>query len=561
MAKFRAKPDWSVLDMLTGFLSGAMVGLGVVFMLGATLTFCLVPIAYDTIHLQDTMFFAELGWRILNGALPTIDFNHFYGGVVAQYVAWAFQLFGVSVKSIDYAFVMMMLSTLGLAMIVAAWRTTRLSALALAMLVVACVLARVPFEELTAIQRPTSAHSFVYNRLGSAIALVLTVFALIPASKRWPDVIAGLLCGAAAYMIVLIKPTFVPFLPVFYLALLLQGRWIALAASAVGLGVAIVALDPGAARIIASFDYAVGSAGSRVSITDLILKTVAVFLVQPMPLLFVFLALVVAIKTGGRRAVMFTLAAFGLTVGFGGMTATMGWRGSIGQQALPFLSVICVVFYEWARKLERPNQSALGFLQLTAICVVMSFTLPQLAQSTLSGLVGYLRQPLVLFSEGPLSTYLAWSDEFITPKGQISEPMPLAEQIDAAKAHLEAGLKINVGVEYAMIADGVALLDQVPNVKNLGIGGDYGMFTFALGAVPVMGYPVWVSTTSPEFAPEQPLPENLGLMMIRRVNPNALSDQLLSKMEATFVPCASSKLWLLYVRASLDRTFCDSLNG
>ena len=52
---------------------------------------------------------------------------------------------------------------------------------------------------------------------------------------------------------------------------------------------------------------AVASAGTRVSTSDLILKTIAVFLVQPMTLLFVLLALIVTLRPAGRGAVGFVL--------------------------------------------------------------------------------------------------------------------------------------------------------------------------------------------------------------------------------------------------------------
>lgn len=556
------KTDWSVLDFLQKIAAAVLLWLGSALIIGAVASFCLVPLVYDTIHLQDTLFFAELGWRVLNGAVPTVDFNHFYGGVVAQYVAWAFACFGVTVKSVDYAFVMMAATAMGLAALVSLRRITLLSFLALSTIVVASCLARVPFEELTAIQRPTSGHSFVYNRFASALAVILTVFALVPAPGRLLDALAGVACGVAAYLIVLIKPTFVPFLPAFLLALVLMQRWVALGAALVGLALSVTLIDPMGARVMAAFDYAVASAGIRVSTGDLMLKTIAVFLVQPMPLLFVLLALIVTARIGGRSSVAFVIAALGLTVGFAGMTATMGWRGSIGQQALPFLSGICVVFYEWARRRSPDGSSPVRFLQLISVCVVMSFSLPQLGQSVLGGLVGNLRQPLLLLQDTPLGTYLAWSDEFVTLSGgQIRKPMALDDQVASAKAHLEAGKKINVGVEYTMIADGVRLLQNVPDIQSMGLGGDYGVFSFAMQTQSVLGYPVWVATNSPELAPGLPLPDGVDVMMIRRVNANEMSFQLLDKMENIFVPCASSTLWTMYLRTGLDATFCQSLNA
>jgi len=61
------------------------------------------PIAYDTDHFGDTLFILDAGWRVHLGLTPTVDFNYFYGGVVAQVIAWAIGLFGPSAKAYDFA--------------------------------------------------------------------------------------------------------------------------------------------------------------------------------------------------------------------------------------------------------------------------------------------------------------------------------------------------------------------------------------------------------------------------------------------------------------------------
>ncbi len=551
------RPDRSPFVFLARVLSGFVVGFGCLLMATALLAYLLVPIAYDTIHLQDTLFFAELGWRILQGLTPHADFNHFYGGVIAQYVAWAFQAFGITVKSIDYAFVMMLGTSVALASVVSWRRISPISFVALLLIVFACVLARVPFEEMTAIQRPSSAHSFIYNRFATSLAVGLLVFVLVPLKRSMAETASACVAGLCAYLIVLIKPTFAPFLPAFLLALLVQARWLSFGLSAVGIFVAIALFDPWMTHVTRAYGYAISAAGSHTSVSDLILKTVAVFLAQPLTLLFVLLSLLLVIRDRSREAWILVMAAVIVMIGCAGMTATMGWRGSIGQQVLPFLSAAALGLYEWSRRRSGTSREAMNLQKIIALAITLSFALPHLAQSTLAGLVAQKRTSLVLFSDGPLATYLPWSDEFVGSDGQpIRSWTPLEKQIGPAREHILSGKKINVGVENVLFADGIELLKGVPDLQERGLAGNYGGFNFALQVRSIPGYPVWVHSTSSELAEGQELPSGIDLMMILRLNKTALSDQLLRKMSGSFLLCDVSPFWELYVRVGSDDSFC-----
>ena len=236
----------------------------------AALAFLAVPIAYDTLHVPDTLFLAELGWRQMQGLDPVLEFGHFYGGVVARYIATAFILFGTSLKSIDYAFGLMALSLLILAVGLCWTRASRLTTLALCMVVTACLLARVPLEMLTAIQRPTASHAFVYNRLAIALAVILVIFALLPAKDRRVEAGTALLAGGLCYGLVLIKPTFVVFTPFFLAALTIQGRWLGLGLGLIGLVAAGLILDFGAERALGAFSYGVAAASGNTSVSGMV---------------------------------------------------------------------------------------------------------------------------------------------------------------------------------------------------------------------------------------------------------------------------------------------------
>ncbi|QCO58124.1 hypothetical protein EOK75_20420 (plasmid) [Pseudorhodobacter turbinis] len=524
--------------------------------------FIFVPIAYDTLFLQDTMFFSDLGWRVLNGAKPTEDFGHFYGGVIAQYIAWAFQIFGTGVKSIDYAFVMMLATACALAALVAWRRLSLFTMVALCMILFAALLARVPLEELTAVQRPAATHAFIYNRFAAGLAAILTLFALIPARDSRSELLAAFICGAFAYLIVLIKPTFVPFVPAFLASLALRARWQSCFIASLGLVAGLLILDPGADRALAAFAYGVASAGGNTTIPNMIMKTAAVFFVQPLTMLSIFA--VGAVLVFDRRAgtVQFLLAGLALTIGYAGMTTTMGWHGDVGQQALPFMAALCLAGYEWGRHGADRLNDQLCYLRITAACVVMAFSLPQLVQTCLSGALAVRRAPLIQMTGTPLDSYLAWSDEFVgADRRPFKQLESLDIQIQAAKAHIAAEKSGNAGLHYVMLIDAVMLLRSVPGIVNRGIAGDMSFFPFIMQAPPINGFPAWLSLAAPELAEGKPLPEGIDLMMIRKVERSAMSLRLLTKMEGRFTRCLGSNFWDLYVRDGTDAAFCGTING
>jgi len=531
-------------------------------MLCALTFFIFVPIAYDTIFLQDTMFFGDLGWRVLNGAKPTEDFGHFYGGVIEQYIAWAFQIFGTGVKSIDYAFVMMLATACALAALVAWRRLSLFTVVALCMILFASLLARVPLEELTAVQRPAATHAFIYNRFAAALAVILTLFALIPAQDRRIEWIAAFICGTFAYLIVLIKPTFVPFVPAFLAALALRERWQSCSIAFLGLVAGLLILDPGAGRALAAFEYGVASAGGNTTIPNMMMKAAAVFFVQPLTMLSVFAVGAVLVFDRRTGTVQFVLAGLALTIGYAGMTATMGWHGDVGQQALPFMAALCLAGYERSRNgADRLNDQSC-YLRITAACVVMAFSLPQLVQTCLSGAVAFSRAPLIQMTGTPLDSYLAWSDEFVgADRRPFKQPEPLEVQIQAAQAHIAAGRSGNAGVNYVMLIDAVTLLRSIPGIENRRIAGDMSFFPFIMQAPPINGFPAWLSPASPELAEGKPLPEDIDLMMIRNVERPAITLLLLAKMEGRFIRCLGSAFWDLYVRNGTDAAFCGAIDG
>lgn len=552
------------VDSPLGFLArfgGWAVWLSVALLVPAAMALvALVPFAFNTLHVQDTMFFADLGWRVLHGLTPTLDFGHFYGGVVAHYVAWAFALFGVDAKAIDYAFLLMLASVAGFAFVLCLRRTSRLGMVALMLVIAACLLARVPLEMMTAVQKPVAAHSFIYNRLAITIVLPLSLFALLRADVKVLELMAGLLAGAGAFVLVLIKPTFITFVPFFVLALVVMQRWPALLAVAVGFVLTLLIVDPGAAKARAAFDYATASTAAAVSIPELLFKCVGVFLVHPLALFSTLAALLLSVRVCTTQALAGGVATLLLAAGFAGMTATMGWQGDIGQQTLPFMAVIVLALAERIAAVgaHADRAHSVPFVQVLALMSALAFSLPQLAQTCLSGVFALSKARLIQTTQTPLDSYLAWSDDLRDAQGRkITAATPWEAQVAATVAHLEAGKKTNAGVQYVQIIDGVRLLQSLPDIATRGVAGDLGAFAYALQTQPIAAYPTWVSSNAPELKSDRPLPAEIDVMILRNQGVSKTTQLLRTKMGDDFVRCVSSPLWTAYVHRDSAQDSCD----
>ena len=67
-------------------------------LLAAAITL-LAPVAFMTSNTRDAFFLLDVAWRTYNGALPAVDFQHFYGGLTEQTIGWAMMIFGPSAKA------------------------------------------------------------------------------------------------------------------------------------------------------------------------------------------------------------------------------------------------------------------------------------------------------------------------------------------------------------------------------------------------------------------------------------------------------------------------------
>jgi hypothetical protein len=360
------------------------------------------------------------------------------------------------------------------------------------------------------------------------------------------------------YALVLLKPTFVVFTPFFLTALAVQRRWVAVGTALLGIVVAIAVMDPSGARAMGAFSYGVASAGGNTTVTGMVLKCFAVFLVHPLSLCLVLLIAGASMRVrdihGGRIFIVVIL----LGAGFAGMTATMGWLGDVGQQTLPFYAVVALAYSEILGRRDTVPTDLTAVVRIAALALVLAFSLPQLAQTSLSGIAAALRQPLIESTGTPLDRYLAWSDELTDSTGRtMSESVPWEAQIAAAAAHLEKSGPSNAGVEYVHLIEAARLLQKVPEAARRGIVGDANGLAYILQTPPVASFPVWVNTSAPELIAGRSLPAEVEIVMIRRIAPQEISRRLNTMLTPDFMPCLQSRLWTLSIRKNNSGNFCQ----
>ena len=142
--------------------------------------------------------------------MPGVDFGHFYGGMHEWFVAQGLHLSGGTIKALDYALVLEFI-VVALGLQIVAWR--RLDALTTALLTLLCAVvlfARQPLESTQIIIQTASAHSFAYNRLGTALTIIAAALLLVRSESRWADIAAGAVAGVAVTAAMLAKATFFP---------------------------------------------------------------------------------------------------------------------------------------------------------------------------------------------------------------------------------------------------------------------------------------------------------------------------------------------------------------
>ncbi len=529
------------------------------FVVITLLAFTLGPIVYDTIHLRDTLFLTEIGWRAFNGFEPIHDFNHLYGGVTAEYIAMAIHLTGPAIKSLDYATVLMLGTIVAILGIVSFRRVSGTVLVTLFLLCASVMLARAPLEKVFVFMNPISAHSFIYNRFGTCLMICVAVFALLPAQDRRGGLIAAFFCGVACYVLVLTKPTlFLPSLAVI-LCLLIQSRFNDLLIWILGLIATALVLDFGFDRVLGSFNYSFTMQGEDSSnLVGLFKKAIRLGLVVQFQLGMMIALAVHLFWVGGWAHRRFVLSGIVVMTTYFGTAVTFGTLAHVGQQTLPFVCLFglaATALIARATEVERKKLPSYGLS--FSLAITLLFALPHLANTVLTAGLGLAHRDKVEIAEGPMSNLLGHSGEF-PPTPSTSERERIARRAANVKAHIDAGGIETAGMAYAMLADGLELLNPLGDLSDRGVVSGSGVvFSFAVGSRPVLGYPVWVRAFSPELAAEGPMSTDIDIILVSRLTEFEIGEILLRRMGRDFRLCRQSGIWNLFVREGAPRKGCN----
>lgn len=487
------------------------------------------PVAYDTHEFGDTHFILGAAWRQYLGLVPTVDFEHFYGGFTSWVIAQAIALFGPSVHAYDYA-LLMMLAGFGLTVAAMSWKRISGLGAAIALLVIATlILTRQPLELVQSVTRIYSSHASLYNRVGLVIVVIVGLFAALPSRSRAAELMGGAVTGGLLVTVMLTKPTFIVLMPGVFLALLVQSRWTALAATTVAILAILMIIDPWGARWLASFEYARTSAADRAdaNVAPLIRKALQLPLAQPLALTLV-IATIIGLFISPPRP-WGQVLSLALVAGSGlGMAATMGGGGSLGQLSLPILAMATLAGAELARRQSHSQGHA---AMLGALVLGAGFSLPHAANLAGSTLEAWNKRDQILIVGGPLSDYLS----------VVEGNLPRTD------------------AQYPMLAEGIETLRQFGDLSDVGIVATNGItFEFALQARPVPGYPLWPRAIAPELAPGAPMPPDTDIVLLGRGEQadTRIGGVLRQKMADDFSPCVETEYWSIFVRTEMTRRWC-----
>lgn len=516
-----------------------------------------MPVVYDTMHLPDTLFLLNEGWRVSQGLRPGVEYETFYGGFTSGILALAFRLFGAEVRTLDLVPLLHAAIVLALAAAILFRRTSLFSGLATVALLATVLMTRAPLEEHVALTQPISAHSFSYNRLGLALCLVVLPFILLPRDDdRILEPLAGMAAGAAMAMALLCKWSFAVIPLVALLALLLQRRWSAFGGALAGLLAAGFVLDPFGAQFLGSLAYMQEAAraeemiGGAGALTGLAFKSLNTLLSHLPVMLALLAAIFLSLREGQAEGRWTWLGGMVLMVaGFGAVCVVMGPFGLIGQQVAPVAAVLMILCFE--RAWQADAQSA-PILRVLVLVGSGAFLLPNLGNTVAITAAGLAKRDEVLITNGPMANYLQRYDR----NDLAGSPEAV---MDAVATDLARTRTVTRGMEYPVFVDGLLALDRLQGISDLGVIADGSFnYEFALGSVPVVGYPLWPRPSSPEIAATGGIPAEAAVVMILRHDAGNMGKILKARVGNEFALCLQTGIWDIFARKSARISGCKA---
>lgn len=519
------------------------------------------PVAFGQAHLSDAILLTQLGWRSLEGVRAVFDYPHFWSGLTADLVGFSYSFFGASYKALDYAFVLMFALS-GTLMGILCWR--RMSGLAL-LLLLALAAALIVSGQPIEMGYPRLTHSYVYNHMALVLMMGLVAFGLRPVTPPLAEILLACVSGIAAYALVMLKVTFGVLAPCVLLACLVQRRWSSAAGLIVGGVVLMLVLDPGGARVVQSLRYLMESpARDRAGGLDGLLRTAfQAVIYQALPLAIASVALGLVLLKGGWKALPFGVSALVLAGGYGAATLTMG--GLVDRKLIPWLVVFLIVAVDQLRTAEEEDAwSVTSGVLARAVPGAMAYAL--ILPAVMAAAIGTARAvkyaDVPLLESGPITEYFIFGE---ATRGLAGRDFPDANaRRDAAVERMlvlmERGT-FDDGSEFVALADGIALLQDIPGIEEKGIipNGRMFDFTMPLRARVVPEFPVWATLVENGIRSFETMPDSVDLVMISIDLPGLplLNDPLKSLMGDRFQPCRSSRIWTLYARGPDSPAFCS----
>ena len=525
------------------------------------ISFVASPVTYDTLHLIDTLYITEIGWRMHLGYTPGTDFGSMYGSTIGHYISLAFTIFGVSIKSLDYAVAIQYLTLVALLGSVA-YKRLAVSTFLLLLLTVSSVLfARLPLEEYPTLLRLESAHSFSYNRFATGIMVIFMSFALVRAQTTKVEIYASVMVGLFCSLLLLTKSTFIIFIVGLLISIAFQRQWAILLIMTLTVMVATLIQDPSGIQALNTFRYAVElNFVSNQNYWWLITKPMWIVLSQlwafALTGLVYFLFLSSKSKTNAWAVSALLISAM--------MTAvTMGAQGLSGFHAVPLLAGIVIAV---SASIQDGSSKETTIVKALALLIVITTAVGLTTSSVLINLKAAKNAHQSNFTTGPLRGYWAHS------KGLTNADPTLTDLIKRAQSHLNNGGKVNIEVEYAQLVDAYRTLSTHPNIRQLKVVSDTPLnFSFALQTMPALTYPMWLRTSSPELKEMVALPNDASVLLLARKSsqPGApfhktnqhlgVSDIIKLKMADDYMHCRSTDLWQIYVRHNIVSTWCTAI--
>jgi hypothetical protein len=538
----------------------------------AILTFLLIilfkPIALDQAHQTDTMLFTNLGWRVANGYLPVADFPHFFSGISARVVGFTFTVTEASFKGLEYAFVLIFAFTALMIWLLAWQRLNWMQTSTLIALAAALIISGQPIET----EYPRMTHSFSYNHTGLALMMGLTVFGLIRAEQNWAEMMSALVAGGVIYVLIMIKSPFGIMMPFLLLACLVQARWTSAILVIVGAVLVMLALDPGMSLVLGSTEYMMGTRAAERSggVPGLIRRGIQIILASGLPLTFTLMMAGLALAAGGRAGRTFVIAGICLGLGYGAASTTMD--GLHDRRLIPFAVAFTLVALARIVNIRDLVIDPAGhWLRALALMVPLGLAygliLPSLMSSVIGGIRSVYYAPHTLIDEGPMKAYFA-PDTLTETVAALNLPTAQARLEKAVDLliteRIEKDIPLFADGEFIAYADGVALLQTIPEVEKLGVIPNARTFDFTmpLNSKVVPEFPVFPTRTRTGIRSFEAIPASVDVVMLSIFLPglygeSLLNEQLLDLMGDNFIPCISSRIWTAYVRRADGFNFCQ----